>query len=42
MVGNFPDGHSALMLVATLLRYLAGKKWGSVRYLNMKTFGELG
>ena len=42
VVGNFPDGHSALMLVAARLRYLAGKKWGTERYLNMKTFGELG
>jgi len=30
------------MLVEARLRYLAGKKWGIERYLNMKTFGELG
>ncbi|MDE7064777.1 MAG: transposase, partial [Desulfovibrionaceae bacterium] len=41
VVGNFPDGHSALMLVAARLRYLSGRKWGPERYLNMKTFGEL-
>ena len=41
VVGNFPDGQSALMLVAARLRYLSGKKWGLERYINMKTFGEL-
>lgn len=42
MVGNFSDGHSALMLIAARLRYLAGKKWDTERYLNMNPFGELG
>ena len=41
VVGSFPDGHSALMLVAARLRYLAGKKWGTERYMNMKTFSEI-
>ena len=41
VVENFPDGHSALMLVAVRLRYFAGKKWGTKRYINMKTFGKL-
>src|SRR5436853_607983 len=27
VVGNFPDGQSALMLVAARLRYVAGTKW---------------
>jgi transposase-like protein len=35
VVGNFPDGQSALMLVSARLRYLGGKSWGSRRYLNM-------
>ena len=37
VVGSFPDGYSALMLVAARLRYHAGQKWGMERYLNMKT-----
>lgn len=35
VVGNFPDGQSALMLVSARLRYLGGKSWGARRYLNM-------
>ena len=35
VVGNFPDGNSALMLVAARLRYLAGQAWGGRRYMNM-------
>lgn len=27
VVGCFPDGNSALMLVAARLRYIAGTKW---------------
>jgi putative transposase len=35
VVGSFPDGQSALMLVCARLRYVAGQEWGSKRYLNM-------
>jgi len=35
VVGCFPDGRSALMLVAARLRHVTGTKWGSRRYLNM-------
>jgi putative transposase len=35
VVGAFPDGESALMLVAARLRYVAGTKWGTRRYLSM-------
>jgi len=35
VVGCFPDGNSALMLVCARLRYMAGKEWGQKRYLNM-------
>lgn len=38
LVGAFPDRKSALMLVGTRLRHIAGKKWGTKRYLNMKLF----
>jgi putative transposase len=36
VVGCFPDGNSALMLAAARLRHIAGMKWGTYRYLNMK------
>ena len=36
VVGTFPDGESALMLVAARLRYVAGTKWGTRRYLSME------
>lgn len=35
VVGNFPDGESALMLVAARLRHVAGTKWGTRRYLDL-------
>jgi transposase-like protein len=36
VVGSFPDGNSALMLVAARLRHIAGKKWGMSQYLKME------
>ena len=36
VVGAFPDGNSALMLVAARLRHIAGTNWGLRRYLNME------
>lgn len=36
VVGTFPDGNSALMLVCTRLRHVAGTQWGNKKYLNMK------
>lgn len=41
VVGSFPDGQSALMLVAARLRYVASKTWGSRIYLNMSLLNEL-
>ena len=35
VVGNFPDGRSALMLVSARLRHVAATQWGSRRYLDM-------
>lgn len=35
VVGAFPDGNSALLLVSAPLRHIAGKTWGAKRYLNM-------
>jgi transposase-like protein len=39
VVGNFPDGQAALMLVAARLRHVAGTKWGTRRYLDMERLG---
>ena len=41
VVGCFPDGRSALMLAAARLRYIAGTKWGTRRYMNMERLKEL-
>lgn len=41
VVGSFPDGNSALMLVAARLRHIAGSKWGLKQYLNMERIGEM-
>lgn len=35
VVGTFPDGNSALMLVCARLRHVAGTQWGSKRYMSM-------
>jgi len=40
VVGSFPDGKSALMLVAARLRHIAGTKWGTHRYLSMERLYE--
>jgi transposase-like protein len=40
VVGSFPDGRSALMLVAARLRHIAGTKWGLRRYMNMDRLKE--
>jgi putative transposase len=40
VVGNFPDGQSALMLVAARLRHVAGTRWGTRRYLDMERLRE--
>jgi transposase-like protein len=42
VVGNFPDGNSALMLVTARLRYVAGRRWGTRKYMNMKLLQEGG
>ena len=40
VVGAFPDGQSALMLVAARLRHMAGTKWGTRRYMDMRKLRE--
>lgn len=41
VVGSFPDGESALMLVAARLRYISSTGWGAKRYLNMDYIKEI-
>ena len=36
VVGCFPDGNSALMLVCARLRHVAGTLWGNKKYMNRK------
>jgi transposase-like protein len=41
VVGCFPDGNSAVMLAAARLRHIAGTRWGTRRYMNMKRLREM-
>lgn len=41
VVGTFPDGNSALMLVCARLRYVASKAWGTKRYMSMSHLEEM-
>lgn len=36
VVGTFPDGNSALMLVCARLRYVESNSWGKKSYMNMR------
>ena len=40
VVGTFPDGKSALMLVTARLKYIAESEWGSRRYLDVSVLKE--
>ena len=40
VAGAFPDGQSALVLVAARLRHIAGTKWCTRRYLDMDRLDE--
>jgi len=42
VVGTFPDGNSALMLVCARLRHVAGSQWGNKKYMNMKHLENIG
>ena len=37
VVGSFPDGYSAMMLVGARLRHISTTKWGTRQYLACKT-----
>lgn len=41
VVGTFPDGQSALMLVCARLRHVAGTQWGAKLYMNMKHLDQM-
>lgn len=41
VIGTFPDGELALMLVCARLRYIASNDWGKKRYLNMKHLTDM-
>lgn len=41
VVGAFPDGESALMLVAARLRHVASSTWSSRKYLNMTLLNDI-
>lgn len=36
VVGAFPDGNAAVLLVAARLRHIAGTRWGVHQYMNLK------
>jgi putative transposase len=40
VVGNFPDGRSALMLLAARLHHVAGTRWGTRQYMDMDRLRE--
>lgn len=40
VVGTFPDGRSALMLVTARLKYIVENEWGRRRYLDVSLFEE--
>ena len=40
VVGTFPDGHSALMLVTARLKYIAECEWGKRRYLDVSLLDD--
>lgn len=40
VVGSFPDGRSALMLIRARVRYVTSSEWSTRRYLDMSRLGE--
>lgn len=40
VVENFPDGHSAVMLVAARLRHVVGTRWCTRQYMDMERLRE--
>ena len=40
VVGSFPDGRSALMLVCARIRYVTANEWSTRRYLDMSRLND--
>ena len=40
VVGGFPDGNSALMLVCARIRYVTANEWSTRRYLDMSRLDD--
>lgn len=40
VVGSFPDGRSALMLICARIRYVTSNEWSTRRHLDMSRLGE--
>ena len=40
VVGGFPDGRSALMLICARIRYVTSHEWSTRRHLDMSRLGE--
>ena len=40
VVGSFPDGRSALMLICARTRYVTANEWSTRRYLDMSRFDD--
>ena len=40
VVGSFPDGNSALMLVCARIRYVTSREWSTRRYLDMSRLDD--
>ncbi|TGL54563.1 IS256 family transposase [Leptospira kemamanensis] len=41
VIGSFPDGESALMLVTARLRHIASSQWGNKKYLDVSKLNEM-
>ena len=40
VVGGFPDGNSALMLICARIRHVTANEWSTRRYLGMSRLGD--
>jgi len=41
VIGAFPDGHSALMLVDARLQHVSATNWGALKCMNMKLLDKM-
>ena len=42
VVGSFPDGYSAMMLVGARLRHISTTQWGTRQYMDIGKLYEMG